>query len=96
MASKPQPETTTPTDDSPKPSITTIKKATCKTTTGKSTLTYCLGTDGTSALHWQVLSNSGNGYFSDEWLAFQDIHQALTEWAKDFPITSMALKSLLT
>ncbi len=94
MASKPVPVTTTPTGDSPIPSITAIKKATCKTTTGKSTLTYRLGIDKTSALHWQVLSNSGNGYHSDEWLSFQDIQKALSDWAKDFSITSMALKTL--
>ena len=96
MASKPVPATKTPADDTPKPSITTIKKATCSTLSGKSTLTYRLGIDKTSTLHWQVLSNSGSGYFSDEWLKFEDIQKSLKDWAKDFPITSLALRSLFT
>ena len=94
MASKTVPATKTPTDDSPEPSITTIKKATCKTLTGSSTLTYRLGVDQTSALHWQIFSNDGGGYFSTEWVAFQDIQKALSDWSKQFPITSMALKAL--
>ena len=92
MASKTVPATKTPADDSPEPSITTIKKATCKTLTGSSTLTYRLGLDQTSALHWQIFSNDGGGYFSDEWVAFQDIQKALSDWAENFPITSLALK----
>ena len=80
--------------DSTHPTITTIKKATCKTLSSKSTLTYRIGIDKASTVHWQVLANSGNGYFSDEWLKFEDIQKALTAWAKDFPITSMALKTL--
>ena len=52
------------TDPTQKPSITTIKKATCKTLSGKSTLTYRIGIDETSTLYWQVLSNSGSGYFN--------------------------------
>ncbi len=94
MAKSPVPEKKN--SDTTHPSITTIKKATCKTLSGKSTLTYRLGIDEASVLHWQVLSNSGNGYHSDEWLAFQDIQQALSDWAKDFPVTSMALGSLFT
>jgi hypothetical protein len=85
-------KTPTPKPSTPDPSITTIKKATCKTLTGSSTLTYRLGVDKTSTLHWQILSSDGGGYFSNEWVAFQEIQQALSDWAEDFPITSMALK----
>ncbi len=92
--SKPVPASKTPTDDSPKPSITTIKKATCKTLSGKSTLTYRLGIDDASTLYWQVLSNSGSGYHSTQWLKFSDIERVLTDWGKDSPLSSIALRGL--
>jgi len=94
MASKPVPAKKTPTDKSQQPAITTIKKSTCKTLTGKSTLTYRLGIDDASTLYWQVLSNSGSGYHSTQWLKFADIEKALKEHAKDHPLSSIALRGL--
>ena len=61
---------------------------------GTSTLTYRLGIDEASVLHWQVFANSGNGYFSTEWVPFQDIQKALTDWAESYPVTSMSLTAL--
>ncbi|EEB79306.1 hypothetical protein GPB2148_2236 [marine gamma proteobacterium HTCC2148] len=83
-----------PTDDANQPVITIIKKAQTKSLEGKATLSYCLGLDEASALHWRIASNSGGGYFSDEWVAFQTIQKALEEWPDDRPITSMALRIL--
>lgn len=80
--------------DSTHPSITTIKKATCKTLSGKSTLTYRIGIDDASTLYWQVLSNSGSGYHSTQWLKFTDIVKVLKEWEKNSPISSIALRGL--
>jgi len=82
------------TPESTHPSITTIKKATCKTLSGKSTLTYRIGIDDTSTLYWQVLSNSGSGYHSTQWLKFADIQKVLTEGEKDSPMSSVALRGL--
>ena len=50
--------TTTP-DDSQEAPITTIKKSTCKTLQGTATLTYHIGLDDTSALHWKIAASSG-------------------------------------
>jgi hypothetical protein len=86
--------TTDKTVETQEPKITTIKKSTCKSLEGKATLTYRTGTDETSALYWQVCSNTGGGFFSDEWVLFEDIHKSLTDWAKESPITSMALRSV--
>lgn len=82
------------TDDSPEPSLTVIKKATTKNLQSTATLGYHLGLDDTSVLHWRIASNTGGGFFSDEWVAFTDIQKALTDWPKDLPITSMALRPL--
>ncbi len=86
--------TTDKTVETPEPKITTIKKSTCNSLEGKATLTYRVGTDNTSALHWQIYSNTGGGFFSDEWVPFKVIHKALTDWEKERPITSMALRSV--
>ena len=84
--------TTVKTDETP--SITVIKKATTKSLEGKATLGYNLGLDETSALHWRLASNSGGGFFSDEWIPFSAIQSALEDWPQDKPITSMALRPL--
>ncbi len=84
--------TTAKTDEAP--SITVLKKATTKSLEGKAALAYQLGTDDTSALHWRLTSNSGGGFFSDEWVAFQDIQKALEAWPKDKTITSIVLRPL--
>ncbi len=81
-------------DKTDKTPIAIIKKATTKSLEGKATLGYCLGIDEASALHWRLASNSGGGYFSDEWVPFQAIQAALEDWPEDRPITSMALRPL--
>ena len=85
---------TKPTDNATQPVITIIKKASTKSLEGKATLGYHLGLDETSALHWRLSSNSGGGFFSDEWVSFKEIQDALATWPDDQPITSMALRSL--
>lgn len=82
------------TDNANQPVITIIKEAQTKSLEGKATLDYHLGLDETSALHWQIASNSGGGFFSDEWVAFQAIQEALAAWPEVNPITSMALRPL--
>ena len=82
------------TDDATQPVITIIKKASTKSLEGKATLGYHLGLDETSALHWRLSSNSGGGFFSDEWVTFKAIQEALAAWPEVNPITSMALRPL--
>lgn len=95
MANKSAPAKKKPTTDGNKePAITVIKKATCKSLQGTATLTYCLGLDNTSSLHWKIHANSGNGMFSQVWVPFAAIQKALEEWSRDHPIVSMALLRL--
>ena len=99
MASKTVPakkKSTTATEDAQEASITTIKKATSKNLQGTATLTYHIGLDETSALYWKIHANSGNGMFSNQWVAFNDIQKATADWPADLPITSMTLRPLLT
>jgi hypothetical protein len=95
MATTPVPTKKKPTtatnNDNKESSITVIKKATCKSLNGTATLDYHIGLNKASALHWKIHSNSGNGMFSQEWIAFVDIQKALDKWPKDSPVVSMAL-----
>jgi hypothetical protein len=78
------------------PSITIIKKSTCKNLQGKATLGYHLGIDEAGAIHWKIHSNSGAGMFSNRWVKLADIQKALADWPEHMPITSMTLRPLLT
>jgi hypothetical protein len=68
-----------------------LKTATCKTLSGKSTLTYQIGCNEDSDIHLRITKNSGGGFFSDEWVAFEDIQTTLEKRRKDQAITSYLL-----
>lgn len=56
-----------------------LKKATCKTLSGKSTLTYHVGADSDDEIHVCVHANTGGGFFSNEWVSMKDIQSVLEE-----------------
>jgi hypothetical protein len=72
-----------------------LKTATCPTLTGKSTLTYQIGISPESVVHLRVSKNSGGGFFSDEWIALDDILDTLKKRPKDSPVLSHFLTPLL-
>ena len=45
-----------------------IKTATCKSSSGQSTLTYNIGKVG-SDIQFQITENTGTGFFSKEWVS---------------------------
>lgn len=86
-------KTTTTTTD--KTDITILKKSTCRNLLGTQTLGYEIGIEEkTSAIVWRVSSNTGNGYWDQSWVKFTNIQKALTDWPKDLPLSSMALRPL--
>ena len=72
-----------------------LKTSSCKTLSGKSTLTYQLGCTPESEIHLRITKNSGGGFFSDEWVKYEDIQAVLKERAKDSPIMSHFISPLL-
>ena len=72
-----------------------LKTLSCKTLSKKSTLTYQLGCDPDSEIHLRITKNSGGGFFSDEWVKYEDIQAVLKERAKDSPIMSHFISPLL-
>jgi hypothetical protein len=49
------------------PNMKVLKTATCKTLSGKSTLTYQIGCNSEEEIHLRITKNSGGGFFTDEW-----------------------------
>jgi hypothetical protein len=72
-----------------------LKTATCKSTSGKSTLTYQIGALPDSTVHIRITKNSGAGFFNDEWVAIKTIQKALANGPKGQPLTSFLLQPLL-
>lgn len=65
----------------PSGAVRILKVAGCPTLSGKSTLTYHVGSQGTSDILFRVYANSGGGFFSNEWVAASDIQRALSKSA---------------
>jgi len=76
----------------PDPPIRIIKTATCQSISGKSTLTYNIGCTPKANISICILSNTGGGYFSNEWVSLSVIQHALEKGNKQ--ITSMILQPL--
>lgn len=75
----------------PELTIRVLKKGLCQSLSGKSKLTYEIGCNAESAIYFRVVSNSGSGFFSNEWIAADSIGMALGESSN---ITSFTLHSI--
>jgi hypothetical protein len=64
------------TEDTLDASMKVLKTATCKTLSGKSTLTYQIGCTPDSIVHLRITKNSGGGFFSDEWIEYDAVQAA--------------------
>jgi hypothetical protein len=76
-----------------KPEIRVLKIGSCPSLTGKSTLTYQIGCTAESDIQLRVAANTGGGFFSDEWVAFNTIQAAFDKQPKG-PIVSHILYPL--
>jgi len=73
------------------PQIKPLRKSTCPTLSGKSTLGYTISQDSKKALYVAVTANDGGGFFSTERIPWSDIEVAIHA---DEPVTSICLRSL--
>ena len=76
------------------PDIKVLKTASCLTLSGKSKLSYQVGLSPESVVHLRISKNSGNGFFSDEWLSIDSIVDTLKKRPEGKPITSILLNPL--
>ena len=77
------------------PDMRVLKTATCKTLSGKSTLTYQIGVAPDSTVHLRISKNSGGGFFSDEWVPLDDILRVLKDRPRESPVMSHFLTRIL-
>ena len=82
------------TTSTPIPLMRVLKIGNCPTQSGRGKLTYNIGCNPASEIHFRVASNSGGGYFSPEWISLASILDALAQDNK--PLTSFALYSLFS
>jgi len=73
------------------PSISILKVGTCPSLSGKSKLSYEIGCDAESAIHFRVVGNSGGGQHNVEWVTMEKIGKSLSE---STAITSFSLHSI--
>ncbi len=73
-------------------SIHLLKAFKCPSISGRSTLTYHLGYDDKKKIYFRIFNNTGNGFHSKEWVALDDITEAL-ENAEE-PFNSIVLFTL--
>ncbi len=69
-----------------------VKVGTSTNVSGKHKLTYHIGCNANSDIHFRVYENSGGGYFSTEWVSLLAIQEAIEQGRK--PTTSFALYGL--
>jgi len=58
-------------------------------------LTYHIGYDETAkSFHFRITANSGGGFFSNEWIALNDVLDAIETTSSDKPFKALIFKSL--
>ena len=75
-------------------SMRVLSTGTCDTLSGISRLTYHIGCMPDGEIYLRVHSNTGGGFFSQEWISLRDILTALKKRPEGKPITSVLLMPL--
>ena len=74
--------------------MTVVKTGTCDTITKKSKLTFQIGTLPDGEVYFRIHKNSGNCFFSREWIALADIRKTLGKVPVGKPVTAFVLDPL--
>jgi len=74
--------------------IRILKVGTCSSLSGRSELTYHLGCNAESEIHFRVVQNSGNGQFNANWVSLSVIEKLLIQHPADKPLTSRVMQAV--
>jgi hypothetical protein len=78
------------------PALQILQTSKCKTVSEKSELGYNLAINEIGILMIRISTNSGGGYWSREWIAFDDILNKVNDIPEDRPVTSIHLVTVFT
>lgn len=76
------------------PVLRILRKASCPSVSGRSTLTYHIGVDEFEIVHLRIFANTGKGMWSKGWIPMSEIHQLLAGETEEKQLTSGSLHSL--
>ena len=76
------------------PAIQLLTTAKCPSISGRSQITYSIGTDGGGETHIKLVNNSGGGQFSNAWIPLADILKMLEEHSGGDAFTSAIFRPL--
>jgi hypothetical protein len=75
--------------------IISKKKGKLLSPTAKGTLTFNVGhNDQSKSLHFRIVTNTGGGFFSNEWIALDDILACIEEQPTDEPFKALIFRQL--
>ena len=84
----------TPAEKPEEPTLKIVSTSKTQTISGKSAITYNVGVNDEAHFFIRILSNTGGGFFSNEWVSMDAIKTLLGEIPNDYPITSLHLTPL--
>jgi len=76
------------------PEVRVVTTASCASTSGKSKLGYQVGCAPDSEIQFRIISNTGTGAFSRDWVSLRAVQEALATAPAPGEITSFHLRSL--
>ena len=74
--------------------VKVLHSSTCLSLSGKSNVTYQIGTDPESNIYMRIHGNTGGGFFSPEWVSLSEVQKFINEAPKDKPLSSWSLHPL--
>ena len=76
------------------PALRILRKESCPSVSGRSTLTYHIGVDDFGIVHLRIFANTGKGMWCKGWIPMSAIHELLGEASQDKTLTSGSLHAL--
>jgi hypothetical protein len=74
--------------------VKVISSATCLSLSGKSNITYQVGTDPEANIYLRIYGNTGGGFYSPEWVPLAEVQKFIADAPKDKPLSSWSLHPL--
>ena len=74
--------------------VKVLHSSTCLSLSGKSNITYQIGSDPEGNVYLRIYGNTGGGFFSPEWVSLSEVQKFIDAAPKDKPLSSWSLHPL--